>query len=182
MLVSGRLEDQVSEAVAGTGMPGGIAIVAERLERSSAATGVRRTDREAALDVADRLHIGSCTKSITAAVIGSAVEREEISWGSTIGEMLDHDGPYAAVDMTDLLAHRGGLQPFEEDHEFSALGELPSEPVAHRRACAGQVLEMEPSTTPQTEFRYSNAGYGVATAMLEKTATVTHSFEVHDTD
>lgn len=167
------LISRVADAVRRSGLPGLVAIVSEGGVRDEAASGVRRLGHPELLEPGDRLHIGSCTKSITAAVIGAAVEQGELGWGTSVGEVFDHSGPYASVTVTDLLSHRGGLQPFEEDHEFEALGTLPTDPVSHRAAFAELVLGLTPVNEPTTDFVYSNAGYAVATAMLERATDAT---------
>ena len=55
--------------------------------------------------------IGSLTKSFTATLAGVLVERGQLSWTSTVGDLV---GPvkarkFAAVTLTDLLSHRAGL-------------------------------------------------------------------------
>ena len=74
------------------------------------------------------------------------------------------DSAYAEMTVETILRHEAGLPPFEEDEEFEVLPPLPDDPVADRRAFGEFVVTMDPINEPGTEFAYSNAGYGIASA------------------
>lgn len=52
------------------------------------AIGVRRVGDETPVAASDLWHIGSITKSFTSTLIARHVERGEMSWASTLGELL----------------------------------------------------------------------------------------------
>ena len=76
-----------------------------------AAAGGRKIGADAAVTIADRWHIGSITKSFTATLVGKFVERGELKWTQTLGELLGKERAreYAPVTIENLLTHRSGL-------------------------------------------------------------------------
>jgi D-alanyl-D-alanine carboxypeptidase len=62
-----------------------------------------------------------------------------------------------------------GSQHVEEDRrDWQEMTSLTGTPTEQRRQFAELVLSRPPAVTPKTKFLYSNAGYGIAGAMLEK--------------
>ena len=77
----------------------------------SAVTGVRRRRNQATLQLGDRFHIASCTKSWTAMLAAVAVQKERLGWTTTLAEGLPAlakrvRSEYAAATLEQLLAHR----------------------------------------------------------------------------
>lgn len=139
------------------------------------AVGLRAADQpDAPVTVDDRWHLGSDTKAMTATLLARLVERGTLRWDTTLAEAFPDEAPtmlaaYRGVTLEQLLQHRGGL-----------LGNLLSRPalwtplranvrpvVELRRAFVGQVLALAPEV-PVGSYRYSNAGYMVVGAALER--------------
>jgi CubicO group peptidase (beta-lactamase class C family) len=134
-----------------------------------AASGVRRFDRSDRVQIGDRFHLGSVTKSFTATMIGKLVEEGILRWDMTIEQVLD-DIPmrceYRSVTLEQLLQHRGGV-PAMASTGGSAEGFEPvREPAEARAALVRQVLTEKPFKPG--EYSYSNAGYVVAGYMAER--------------
>ncbi|MEM7205181.1 MAG: serine hydrolase domain-containing protein [Planctomycetota bacterium] len=140
---------------------------------SIGAVGAAATGTDTAVQADDRFHLGSISKSMTATMIGRLVERDVLSWTTTIGEALrelDVREDYRAVTLRQLLQHRGGIQPhllFSD--EESARWSAPPTPLAQRAAFVAAVLQEEPNGTPGATFDYSNAGYAIAAHIAERT-------------
>ena len=136
----------------------------------AAAVGLRHVRREAPLSVADQMHLGSCTKAMTATLIAILIEDGKLSWDTTLPDALPflretmHDG-WREATVLRLLCHRAGL-PKDNFAMFQYAGEedLP----AARRDFAGKVLAKEPQSAPGEERRYSNLGYILAGAIAEE--------------
>ena len=113
----------------------------------------------------DAFHIGSCTKPITATMIATLVEEGKLSWDRTIAEAFpdwkDVHEEYRDVRLVDLLAHEGGVPPFEEDEQFK---DAPDS----RTDFAHYALTQPPVVKPHQEYKYSNAGFVVAAVMAER--------------
>ena len=69
------LQDRVLEVTAEARLPGLVAVVASAEDiLESAEAGVRRVEHPEALRVTDPMHIGSCTKGLTATRVATLVE------------------------------------------------------------------------------------------------------------
>lgn len=136
-------------------------------------TGVRQLNEPAAVERGDLLMIGSCGKSLTRLLIGRLVDRKLLSFESTLKELLP-DVPmrdeYARVSVADLLAHRGGIQPYTEigPRRTPRLFELTGTPREQRAAFVAHVLNEPPAATPGARMVYSNAGYGLLGHIAER--------------
>jgi D-alanyl-D-alanine carboxypeptidase len=136
------------------------------------AAGVRVVGQLNRVTINDRFHIGSLTKPMTATMMAVLVEKGEISWNTTLAdafpELQDRMHPsLQMVTLEQLLSHRGGLQPFEEDKELEQLPGFTGSPVKIRKAFS-EWLVCRGATSPVGDYVYSNAGYGLAAAMVER--------------
>ena len=144
------------------------------------AVGVRKYGETVKVTTADQFHIGSCTKSMTATLIGMVVEQGALSWNTTIAkafpELASSMQPqYRDVTLEQLLSHRGGFP-----HETAPPGKtlldlhkLPGSRREQRRAYLEMALRISPEAKPGQKYIYSNMGYTVAGAMVEKVMNAT---------
>ena len=157
------------------GIPGMAAVVVTSESFLSIATdGVRKLGEPDSIQVDDRFHIGSNTKALTSFVAGALVEKGMISWNTRIldvfPEFLESSKDvYRDKTLRDLLSHRARIMPFTSGPEFAMLPECEGSKSERRRAFAGWLLEQEPIEMDTVRgYVYSNAGYAIAAAMLEK--------------
>ncbi len=155
------------------------AVVQSEGIRLAYASGVCRWGEPREVSIHSRFHVGSCTKSMTAVLVGRCVERTLLRWDSTIAEVLPDIAvairpEYRSVTVRQLLGHRAGISPFTQPtaEEMALLEGLPTDPTEARRAFAVRVMSVAPLSTPGTKFEYSNAGTSMAGLMAE---TVTGS-------
>ena len=78
------------------------------------AVGIRKIGSPQPMQVNDQVHIGSCTKAMTATMIGMLVDEGRLTWGSTIGEVFPDQveqihPDLQRVTLSHLLTHRAGL-------------------------------------------------------------------------
>jgi CubicO group peptidase (beta-lactamase class C family) len=133
------------------------------------AAGVRKLGSEEPIMIGDQVHIGSCTKAMTATMIGTLVDDGALSWSSTIeavfptlAEAVHPD--YRAVTLLQLLNHRAGMPP---NVDWWHLGRDRS-PTRQRKYLLENRLKEAPASKPGTDFLYSNVGYAVAGLMAER--------------
>lgn len=146
--------------------------------RGRAASGLRARGGPDSVTTADRWHIGSCTKAMTATVVGGLVDRGLLTWETTLAEALPEHAERMHADLKkvtlrQLLRHRAGLAAFTAGNspDFEMLKGLPGKDVREQRsAFVGALLSMAPVTPPDTKEFYSNAGYAVAAAAAERAA------------
>ncbi|HMV33169.1 MAG TPA: serine hydrolase domain-containing protein [Gemmatimonadales bacterium] len=164
------IDSVLLEARAGTGLPGMAAIVvrADTIE-AIGAIGVRRRGHPEAVTTADRFHIGSNVKAMTATMIATLVEEGALAWDTRPADVFPElaatmDPAYQGITLAQLLSHRAGIEPLLD---FSQVPAIPGTPSEQRYAGTALLLSLPPAG-PVGEFLYSNGGYGVAAAMAER--------------
>lgn len=136
------------------------------------AAGRRARTNPAAVTTADRWHLGSISKSMTATLIAGAVEAGLLGWEDEVGDVLGVPGaPCAKARLTHLLSHRAGLQAnLATARLFTAYRRYNDRPLEERRAFALEALALPAAGPMEETFVYSNVGYVIAAAMLEARA------------
>jgi CubicO group peptidase (beta-lactamase class C family) len=134
-----------------------------------AASGVRRIGDTTEVTTNDLWHVGSITKSFTSALVGKFVERKELSWTSTLGDLLgpSRAGKFAPVTLVNLLSHRAGLPPNVPPALGAELRTSSRAVTEQRQRIADAILAGDPASAPGERYLYSNLDYIVAGAILE---------------
>ena len=143
---------------------------------ASAVDGERKKGSGVPLEIGDRWHLGSVTKSITATMIARLVESGKMHWSDTVGECFPdasiHED-WKPVTLKQLLTHTAGAPAnfsFQVALKQPALG--PECTLARREAVL-KVIGKKPAYPPGEKFAYSNVGYTIAGAMAEKATGAT---------
>jgi len=138
------------------------------------AVGVRRADGDAPVTLTDRWHLGSCTKSMTATLCALHVARGTLAWDTTVGAVfgdVEMDPAWRDVTLAMLLTNSSGAPTaLDADGLWHRLWERLGTPVEQRRTLVEGVLARPPAPPPGTRYQYSNAGFSIAGAMLERLA------------
>ncbi|WP_425618345.1 serine hydrolase domain-containing protein [Anatilimnocola sp. NA78] len=137
------------------------------------AVGVRKTGDEAPVTIDDAFHIGSCTKSMTATLAGILIDEGKIKWESTIAEVLPEfkgkmNKEYEVVTLEQLLQNRGGFPTDPPAAAWERAWKEVGSVANQRREFIAAALQQTPAAKPGAEMIYSNQGYTIAAAMLEK--------------
>lgn len=137
------------------------------------ATGVRSLKTNETVAVGDRSLIGSCGKSATRLLIGRLVDKGKLRWDSTLGELLPDVSmldDYKSVTVGDIIAHRGGLQPYTmiNPTKTPAVFAPAASPREGRAGFIQHLLSEKPAAAPKSKFVYSNAGYGLLGHIAER--------------
>lgn len=138
-----------------------------------AAAGVRKQGDPTPITTNDVVHIGSCTKSMTATLAGILMEEGKLRWDTTIAEVFPElkgkmNKQYEAVTIEQLLHNRGGVPGEPPSAAWKRAWEEIGTVREQRREFIEAVLSAPPEAKPGTEHIYSNQGYTIAGAMLEK--------------
>jgi CubicO group peptidase (beta-lactamase class C family) len=139
------------------------------------AIGFRKLGAEVQVTRQDRWHLGSNGKALTATLVAIFVERGDLSWNTRIGdvfpELIGKIRPeYVDVTLTELLSHTGGLPSYGSMRRVSSWYSFfnNSSPITvQRKQFAEEYLALD-SEGPRGKYLYSNGGYIVAGAILEK--------------
>jgi CubicO group peptidase (beta-lactamase class C family) len=150
-----------------------VVVVKEGRICDRAAVGVRKWGEATLVTTNDVFHIGSCTKSMTATLAAMLIEDGKLRWDSTIADVFPElkgkmDKQYEAVTVQQLLTHRGGVPGQPAAATWKRAWEQKGTPVQQRREFIEAVLSQPPEAAPGTKMIYSNQGYAIVGAMLEK--------------
>ncbi len=118
-----------------------------------------------------RFRIGSITKQFTSLLIFQLLEAGDLSLSDSISDHLSYyrQDTGSKVTIAHLLNHRGGIPDLTSD--FSKQYERNSYPVKEfvELFCSGDL-----QFTPGASYRYSNSGYYILGAILEKVTGKTY--------
>ena len=142
--------------------------------------GVREYGKNDKITQEDYFHLGSCSKSVLAYIAARMVEEGTISWDTkffdTYPEMkVNAKNSYAAITLEDLLACRSGIQPYTSGLEnYPDLSESQYRELDFIRYLLVQEPATDKTDSGKFGFLYSNAGYTLAAAMLEKASGLSY--------
>lgn len=141
---------------------------------ASGAVGLRRAGGGEQVSIDDCIHIGSCTKSMTATLCAVLVDEGKLRWDMTIEqafpELKERILPeYRPVTLEQLLLHQSGLpEDGQPGDAFWKVLALKGDMREQRRAMVEIALNQKPAAAPGRKMLYSNFGYAVAGAMCEQ--------------
>lgn len=132
------------------------------------AVGIRKVGAPNPIHVTDQIHLGSCTKAMTATMIGTLIDDGKLSFQSTIAQVFPKQAArlhrdFQAVTLSQLLTHRAGLPA--NGPWWQLAGKTTTE---KRRDLLTRMMSEPPQTPPGSRFGYSNVGYALAGLMAEQ--------------
>lgn len=147
-------------AFAACGGPGGETVVV--------ASGVRKQGEDTPVTADDLVHIGSCTKAMTAALIARLVEQGKLGWDDTIGERLPKlaariDAGWHDRTLVQLLSHTAGVP--RDAARWAGKGDS----VDGKRRWIIETELAGPPTADPPAWDYSNLGVMIAAQMAAET-------------
>lgn len=121
----------------------------------------------------DRFHIGSNTKAMTAFIIAKYVEKGKLKWNTKFFDLFPDlkktsKAEYYDITLEKLVSHQARIQPFQGEND-PAVPNFKGNPKEKRDQFGKFVLTLDPvQINSETKYVYSNAGYTLATMMVEK--------------
>jgi CubicO group peptidase (beta-lactamase class C family) len=135
--------------------------------------GTRRAGTQTPVTINDRFHIGSDSKAFTSLLVGQFVQEGKLRWDSTPADAFPElragmNAEFAKVTLEQMLSHSSGLsdkslldliyRSYQQDGNMNdvrywMVKETASKPLDHARG---------------SRFDYSNLGYVIAGAMVER--------------
>lgn len=109
------LQGLVDKARINAEAPAFAAVIVKDDKTDMAVSGRRSMNKKTAAEIDDQWHIGSVTKMMIASLVARYVEKGEISWDTTIGELFSDAEPnihpqYRDATLKHFLAHRSGMR------------------------------------------------------------------------
>jgi CubicO group peptidase (beta-lactamase class C family) len=167
------VSSQLAPIIQRHNLPGMVAAVVQgdRVVATGAA-GVRVRGGRDPVTLADRFHLGSCSKAMTATLCAMLVEEGKLRWESTAGDVFPdvkavHPG-FRRVTLEQLLNQRSGVPGEVDDQLWGSL--WAPKGVAARRKVLETVFARPPQSEPGTQYVYSNFNYALAGHMAETVA------------
>ncbi len=153
----------------------GAAVVKKGKIVSSGAVGTRKLGSTIQVTINDRFHLGSDTKAMTSLLAAIMVEEGKLNWDSTIAEVFPEiagkmNPKVRKVTLEQLLSHTSGMPADNEDfinlleeslNQEGNLDEL-------RYWLVEQWCKRPLVCDSGTKFAYSNMGYTIVGAMIER--------------
>jgi len=132
------------------------------------AVGVRKRGTEIPVMLDERWHLGSDTKAMTSTLIAKLVEQGKLKWDITMAEVFPDlaaqmNPEFQKVTLLHLLSHRAGLPPNLNLGKY-----VGDDVVALRLRAVREELARKPQSPPGSKYVYSNLGYIIAGAVVEK--------------
>ncbi len=120
----------------------------------------------------DRWHLGSCTKTMTATLMGLLEDARSLPMAQRLSVALPKaakrmDAGWRDVTLLQLLQHRGGAPADVPPDLWACIRLEPLEPRAARALLTKSTLEAPPPHEPGSGYVYSNTGYAVAGHVAE---------------
>jgi CubicO group peptidase (beta-lactamase class C family) len=146
-----------------------IAIFSSDGRLQSGADGLRKAGLPKNVTGDDFWHLGSDTKAMTATLAGTFVAEGKLSWQDTMARLFPELAPkmdpqLGQVTVADLLHHRAGLIKDLSWAKFAAQGGS----LQQQRRHVVRELLTNPPAYPVGSFHYSNAGFVLVGAILER--------------
>jgi len=166
---SSKIKEALSELVAQTKIPGMVAAISSSKGiLAIGSSGVRKIGEKERMTTQDLIHLGSCTKPMTAVLLGILVNEGKLSWESSLIEALPElktslHRHYHTVTIWELLTHRAGIVANAEN--WWTHGEME---LTKRRLLIVQENLKKTSSIKRGSYHYSNMGYLIASCMAEK--------------
>lgn len=123
-------------------------------------------------DGATRFRLGSVTKQFTAVAIMLLNERRQVDLDASVKTYLpDAPATWDRVTVRHLLTHTAGLADYTRLEDFEAKRTLPTTAQALMARFRDRPLAFQPGA----QWAYSNSGYVVLTAIIEKVSGQTYA-------
>lgn len=138
-------------------------------------SGVRQFGQGDPVAPDDLWHIGSCTKSMTATLAGILVDEGKVRWDTKIADTFPDlktklDPSWREVTLEQLLVQRSGAPGNPPPDLWGAAWKQQGSELQQRIAFLTGLISRPTEAPAGSKFIYSNQGYTIAGAMLERAA------------
>ncbi|MBV8253631.1 MAG: beta-lactamase family protein [Chitinophaga sp.] len=156
----------------------GYAVVCDTGVMETNILGTKKVNTQLRAAPSDRFRIGSNTKAITALLIAQQIQAGKLSWNTPFFDIFPElkaqsKSCYYTMTVADLLSFRNPLMPYSYGNDQPRKDQFPGTPAQQRMQFAAWLLQQSPNTSTD-ELKYSNAGYVLAGALLEKVSGLTY--------
>jgi D-alanyl-D-alanine carboxypeptidase len=178
------LQKLLDTVVVANGVPAlGAALVKPSGVAFMAVSGVQVVDRPERVSTDDPWHIGSDTKAMTAALYARLVDQGKAKWGATLPDLFpgfaDTMAPqWKEITVEALLSHTAGLK--DVGAAWVVARRFDKAPLTAQRAATAREALSKPPALPVGDYAYSNLGYVIAGAAIERIAGQQWERAIHE--
>lgn len=151
---------------------------------ATGATGFRKYGDPTPVTIDDKFHIGSCTKSMTGTLAAMLVADGKIKWSTTVVEVfpdLEIHPDFKKATLLQMTSNTGGVShDIPPDIWTTANADRDKPEAEQRQKLIRSLLENPPAYSPGTQYVYSNGGFTIGGAMLEKASGKSYQQLIHD--
>jgi CubicO group peptidase (beta-lactamase class C family) len=160
-----RIDAAAREWLATSGAPSAsIAVVQNGAVTYAQAYGNAQVDPAVVATISTRYAIDSISKEFTAAAVLLLVQQGKLSLDDRVGKWFPDLGEASKVTVRQLLSHTSGIRDYWPQDFVPPEMLRPTSAAAIMEEWARRPLDFEPGT----QWQYSNTGYVVAGAIVEK--------------
>lgn len=153
-------------------MPGlQVSVIENGKEIFSYVDGVRAIGRDELVTATDKWHIASCTKPMTAFLIGMLVDQKKLSWETSLSEIFSNNTLHPTlqtITVAQLLTHSSGLADVTAPETGALWAKLFTDKANMRERLVKGLFAMPAKFTPGSKVEYSNSGYVVLGFIVER--------------
>jgi D-alanyl-D-alanine carboxypeptidase len=164
--VAGEIDSYLNSLVAENKLSGAVLVAKDGVTIASKAAGIANKATDAPITLDTKFNLGSLNKMFTAVAIAQLAQAGRLSFNDPISKHLpDYPNKEVADKVTihQLLTHTSGMGMYWNE-KFMAQREKMLTVAAHLPLFAGDPLLFPPGE----KFQYSNSGYMVLGAIIEK--------------
>lgn len=141
------------------------------------AVGTRKAGEKIAVTPSDRFHIGSDSKAMTALLVAMYVEQGKLRWDSRLEEIFPELAKtmgqgMGAITLEQLLSHSSGMpadsEPLSDKLIAESFTRSDDNLTDTRYWLLSRWITQPVAVPPKTRFLYSNMGYVMVGAVLDK--------------
>jgi len=138
------------------------------------AVGITKEGTQIPVNLDNRWLIGSCTKAMTSTLIAILVEKNKLSWNSTIAEIFPNlsrsfSSEFNSITVEELLGQRSGLPRDLYENTLTWFDYHDEESlISQRLNLLKNFSNKKLLFKPGTKWSYSNIGYIVLGAVIDK--------------
>ncbi len=167
-----RLDAALAAQVSQLGLVGCTATLQLGAFRWSGAAGLANRDSSEPMTTNAAMRVGSITKSMVATVVMQLVDEHAVELDALVDHYLSAIPHGHTITVRQLLGHRTGLLPYQNQQAFIDAGGLGDPTKVWTPQQLVDVVKDEPLLfTPGTQFSYSNTNFVVLGMLIEQ---VTH--------
>jgi D-alanyl-D-alanine carboxypeptidase len=134
--------------------------------------GVRAIEQTDIITASDKWHIGSCTKPMTAFLIGMLVDQKKLSWETPLKDILPKNytlhPTLQTITVSHLLTHSSGLSDITAPEKGALWAKLFTDKPNMRERLVKGLLSLPAKFTPGSTEEYSNSGYVILGWIVEQ--------------